>query len=466
MTQSLPTPPAIRGRVGKMRVQNGRYNDGARTWQRTTNLLKNIETDTHALDEWRENTLALGLSRRPDLVLGVTAAAQFDERGKWTAESKSTMRGLRYKALDAGGSGKGSNQGNAIHTATERYDMGETVEQIGLPYPFNADLQAYATLVKAMGIRAVPDMIERTIKNERADTAGTFDRMAEVDFLAQAGIVPAGQLVVIDVKTEERPLLNLMHICPQLAVYANGDGLFVPAPTPDNEFAGTYEDMPNVSRVVGLVIHVRDGRATPYLVDLVAGWKSALRAREQRDELKASKTDLGKDGAWAMLLDVPLPPTTALVQDTAAPALAAARVRAENAMAALPPAPPQHAIGDTVTVAGTEFVKHSELPTEVAVRGADGLVRWESAAPAPANADDARGLSLLTALHDAVLSADSMDALAFMYDEAGRQNVPWIGMIAEAAQQRAAIVSCADRSFHAHPNVVKCACGWARGVAA
>lgn len=462
---TLPTPPKIRGRVGKMRVQNGRYNDGRRTWQRTTNLLKNIETDTHALDEWRENTLALGLSRRPDLVLGVTAAAQFDERGKWTQESKNTMRGLRYKALDAGGSGKGSNQGNAIHTATERYDMGETVEQIGLPYPFNVDLQAYATLVKALGIKALPDMIERTIKNERADTAGTFDRMAEVEFLVKAGIVPAGQLVVIDVKTEERPLLNLMHICPQLAVYANGDGLFVPAPTPDNEFAGEYEPMPNVSRVVGLVIHVRDGRATPYLVDLVAGWKSALRAREQRDELKASKTDLGKGGAWAMLLDVPLPPATALVQDAAAPALAAARARAENAMAALPAAEPSAlAVAAAPEVAAITATQVGNV--ETAVRGADGLVRWEAAAPAPANADDARGLSLLTALHDAVLSADSMDALAFMYDEAGRQNVPWIGMIAEAAQQRAAIVTCADRSFHSHPNVVKCACGWARGVAA
>jgi hypothetical protein len=457
VTNTLPTPPTITARVGKMRVRNGRYQDGVRSWQRTTKLLENIETDTHALDEWKANTLAVGLSRRPDLVLGVTAAAQFDDRGKLTKESKDSLWGLRKQAMDAGKAGAGANQGNAIHTATERLDMGESVAAIGLPYPFSADLQAYDTLKRAMRMNVRPDMIERSVRNTELDIVGTADRFAEVGFLTDAGITAPGEMVVVDVKTEQYPLLNLMHICPQLGSYAYSDGLFIPAPTPDNEFAGTYVDMPNVSRTVGLVIHVRDGRATPYLVDLVSGWKSARRAAEQREELKASKRKLGEDGAWAVLLDVPLPAGSALVQDAAAPALAAAREKAEASIAALPAAPSMPAIAAAPEAAATGTV-------ETAVRGADGLVRWEAAPPA--NADESRMLGLLTALHDAVLVADSMEALAFMYDEAARQQVPWNGMIAEAAQQRAGVLGCADRSFHTHPNVVKCACGWVRGVAA
>lgn len=464
-------------RVGKMRVNGqGRYADGFRTWQRTSNLLKNIETDTYNLDEWRENMLAVGLAARPDLVLGVAAAAQFDPvTGKLTKEAKSTLRGLRKQASDAAKSKAGANAGTAVHTATERLDMGESVEQIALPYPYSADLKAYETLVRVMGLRFRPDMIERTVRNTTVDCCGTFDRFGESDLLVERGILAPGELLVVDVKTEADPLLNLIHIAPQLATYANADGMFVPAPTEENEYAGTYSAMPNVSKIVGLVIHVRDGRAVPYLIDLSKGWTSAQRAYAQREAMRESKIKLGDEGAWAFALPVDMPPATEIV--AAAHARHVAELAQRKAAEGDPTAGLCPNCAPLLVGASADRVDGSDPSTpcdtcsqtqistavgteQVAARRVDGNIEWRPAGAIPPGPQPLEAM-----LWEAIQIATDLDELSRLFEQASATGVEWAGPIAEAGIARARIVSCVQRAMHDPATTSKCACQWTRGMA-
>lgn len=518
---TLPTPPpgnalgivpVLDKRVGTMHVNgNKRYADGAETWQRMSTLLKNLKTmaDSEQLVDWKLRQVAIGMSKRPDLVLGVAAAVQLDpETGKLTWDAKKTINNLCRQAGDAAGNKSGSNSGSAVHTATERLDLGESVEAIGLPYPYSADLQAYATLKKAMGLTFRPEHIERSVRNTELGIVGTYDRFGSCSLLVERGMLAEDELICVDVKTEKDPLLNLIHIAPQLAGYANADAQFVPDPEParaaamagrvatmEELTAGHYEDLPRVSKSVGLVIHVRDGRATPLLVNLIEGWEAAKAAAAQRERVKRSNIKLGEPGCWAMPLDVPLPATAAIVQAAAEKELAAARVRAElptveQALAAVPspyagtleswsvaqqiagPCPncaPLLAGASTTRVDGSEADEWCHAcgapapvqatpvtgPAQVAVRGSDGMVRWEDV--------PAVDPGLIEHLLSAIGDADSTARLAELYDLATGQGVTWDGEVAAFGAKRGAIVSCVQRDLHTGTGA--CACGWRTGLA-
>lgn len=452
MTQPLQAPQIV-ARVGTMpKNHQKRYDDGTRTWQSMTVLLKNIETDTWNLDEWFGNMTAIGLSMRPDLILGVSAAAQFDERGKLTKDAKNAIRGLRKQALDAAKGKAGANQGNAMHTATERLDLGESLQSIGLPYPFDADLRAYDVLKRAMGLRFDPEHVERTVRIPDLDVCGSFDRVGTCELLERQGMLAPGELIVVDVKTEGAPLLNLIHITPQQAGYTRGDAMWDPR-------INGYVPMPKVSQNIALIIHVRDGRAVPYVVNLAAGWKSALRAAEQRDELKASKLGLGEPGAWALALDVKLPAGTDIVATQAHAELAAARERAEQvaerALAGMLTPSDAVAIAQSPlsdTDLGGAF-KAAAAQGEVAVKRADGMTEWVPAPQAPA--DPAQQAV------DAIGQADSLADLAALFDRVTAAGVLWEGKVARAGELRAGVVQCPQRELHAGTG--QCACGWRSG---
>lgn len=459
------------GRIGTLRVRNGRYFDGVTSYQRTSNALKEIETDTYHLDEWRANMLAVGLSMRPDLVLGVASAAQYDpETGKLTREAKSTLRGLRYQAEQAAKSKAGANQGTAIHTATERLDLGETVEGIGLPAPFDRDLRAYAALKDAMGLTYQPDHIERTVRIEGFGVAGTYDRLGRSAYLEQRGILAPGELIVVDVKTESSPLMNLIHIAPQLAFYAHGEDVFVPEPRPTSdadphgEYAGRWERMPQVSIVAALVIHVRDGRATPYLVDLTAGWDGVQAAVRQRDRIKAAKTELGKEGSWAILLPIDLPEPAPAAPQGIVEAAAARGPLGYSAPAGMTPQQyaatahlPRAEAAAAIAAEPSSYVVEAaaahgfELPSGAELVGGHGPM------PAAAPADER---PLETMLIEAIHTAPTREVLAALYDKAVEHGVPWAGPVKDAADLRFAIVECPQRQLHTPLHGGACACGW------
>lgn len=397
-------------RVGTMKTVGGRYSDGSRSYQRVSNLLENLKTDTFHLDEWKANTLVVGLSQRADLILGIAAATQYDpETGKLTKDAKEALQGLRKQAMEVGRSKAGATRGTAVHTATERLDLGETVEQIGLPAPYGADLYAYEVLKGALGLTFDPRHVERSVRNQVTDNVGTFDRLGSCKALVELGFVPDGELVVVDVKTEESPLYNLIHIAPQLATYANATEMFIPEPTRENEHCGRWEPMPAVSKEVGLLIHVRDGRATPYALDLVAGWEAAQAAAAHRERVKASKIKLGVTGCWAVPVPVKLPPAT-------------------------------------------------ELTADAIARGPLGF-----SAPAgevrPGDLDDTDRQAI-----ENVWGARELSDLAETYriytEVCGRE---WGGRVAEAGAARQRQIECPNRAMHTSG---KCACGWTPAVPA
>lgn len=420
----LQASPMV-ARVGTM-PKNGqkRYDDGERTWQSMTVLLKNLETDTFGLDEWKQNMLAIGLSMRSDLVLGVSAAAQFDpQTGKLTKDAKDALRKLRGQATDAAKGKAGQNQGTAIHTATERLDLGETLESIGLPYPFNADLRAYDVLKRAMGLQFRPEHVERTVRVTELDVCGSFDRIGTCALLEKQGVLRPGELIIVDVKTEERPLLNLMHIVPQQAGYSRGDGMWNPR-------TQSYEPMPPVSRGVALIIHVRNGEAVPYLLNLEPGWRSALRAAQQRDDMKASKLELGESGCWAMPVDVKLPAATDLV---------ARQFQAEQ-----------------------EARAAQQTTGEVAVQRADGMYDFQ---PSPAVSVHSEMQEFRSEMQqfaiDAIGNAVDLSALSVLFTQITASGVAWDGDVARAGEIRGRIVQCPQRALHTRG---RCACGWRQGL--
>lgn len=431
--------------VGTMKVRNGRYFDGDESYQRVSNMLKEIETDTYNLDEWKANMLAVGLAGRADLVLGVQAAAQFGPDGKLTADAKSTLRGLRSQAMDAAQSKAGANQGTAVHTATERLDLGETAEAIGLPYPYSADLTAYERLKRALGLTFRPEHIERTVRNRALSAAGTFDRIGASSFLTERGILGPDELLVVDVKTEGAPLRNLIHIAPQLAAYAYAEEMFVPEPReptdedPHGPARGRYEAMPAVNKTVGLVIHVRDGRAVPYLVNLVEGWEAAQAAAAQRDRMARSKRALGNAGCWALQVNgYDLGPAVDLVQERTAPELAAARERIEGQ------APAAEVVGG-----------HGPLP---------GPALQPVLATAVVDASHVTPGSMGAMLLEAIAQAPDVAELSRLFELASANGVEWVGPISDAGIERAKIVQCPQREMHSPATTLKCACGWRRDL--
>lgn len=437
------TPPesgSLTKRVGTMRIENHRYRDNERTWQRTSTMLKQLQTsaDSFGLDAWKQRQVALGMAQRPDLVLGVAAAAQFGDDGKLTDDAKSTINGLCKQAMDAAKSKAGSNSGSAVHTATERLDLGESISEIGLPAPYSGDLLAYENLKIGMRLSFNARHIERSVRNTELDTVGTYDRVGWSGLLEELGYLAPGEQLVVDVKTEERPELNLMKITAQMADYAYADGQWVPEPTIDNPYAGHYEPMPNVSKAIGLIIHLRGARAVPILVDLTKGIEACRAAAAQRDRSREAKLALGEPGAWAFPLNVPLPPAATVTQSAVA--------QGPNGYAAPRPEPAvEHAVGDTVTVGGIPFTKHSEFP---------------EAAQVASEVETLRGQ-----LVEAIGQAADLTALASLYEIAQASGVRWDGAVAIAGTARQRIVQCKQRAMHDPATTGKCACGWERGMA-
>lgn len=434
-----PTGDSLTKRVGTMRVENKRYRDADRTWQRTSTMLKNVETaaDSFGLDMWKQQQVALGMAARSDLVLGVAAAAQYGEDGKLTPDAKQTINGLCRQAMDAAASKKGANTGTAVHTATERLDLGETISEINLPAPYSGDLLAYANLKEAMRLTFNARHIERSVRNTELETVGTYDRLGWSGLLEELGFLAPGELLVVDVKTEEKPLLNLMKIAGQLADYAYADGQWVPAPTVDNPYAGHYEPMPNVSRNIGLVIHVRNARAVPILVDLTKGIATARRAAAQRDASREAKLGIGEPGAWAFPVEVQLPPAATVTQSAVA--------QGPNGYAAPRPEPTRDHVEGPGSIATSTLIMPPAYPEAAQV------------------ADEVE--TLRAQLIEAVLQAPNLTVLAGLYESAQRHGIRWDGQIAFAGTLRGGIVDCRQRAMHDPATTSKCACRWERGMA-
>jgi hypothetical protein len=183
---------------------------------------------------------------------------------------------------------------------------------------------------------------------------------------------------------------------------------------------GGYAPAPCVRQDIAVVVHLRDGHAHPYFVNLREGWEAAQAARVQADRENRAKRALGRAGAWF----VPMP---GIVEPKPAEVLTEQAVHAQYAN------PHRPAAGE-----------------QVAVRGEDGLVTWQD------TADPAR--QLIAEIWKAV----TVDGLAILWNMARDRGIAWSGPVAMVGEARRRQIECPQRALHTGGG--KCACGWMVGV--
>lgn len=447
-------------------------------FRRVSTLIKKVETDTHALEEWKKRQVLLGAAKRNDILLGVKALGEVPVLG-WSQQQKKQIGAWAEECMTAAGSDTGRISGTAVHDLTERLDRGEDIASVvqGLPAPFSHDLRAYAKLRQLNGWKSVE--IERTVVCDELDVAGSFDRIDIVpglvkllgparcqhghsDHIDRQADDPKGELpVIVDVKTEGSPLLNGLHIGPQLAIYSRAKRMWLP-PDSDTFSSATYVDAPCVRQDVAVIVHVRDGKAIPYFVDLNAGWEAAQAAARQLERERASKkwfapvpgivepkpaeilTEVAVSGRYGYLDRTPSGLATAMLD--------ASKVTAT----ALGPAPmptdmPNPDRGD---MTGAPIGVINEPGIQIAVTRLDGLVEFRPTQvgdPAP----DRALAQALTSIALAKTLEDLSDVYRTWTDTLG---LAWVGRVAAAGDARRKVIECPQPGLHRGGG--KCACGW------
>lgn len=449
MIATVGAPP------GRM-PNNGRYgwykDHEGREWQRVSTLIKKVETDTYNLDQWKLRQVAEGLAVRDDLVLAVKAMGRPSDRpdGQWSSEDRAKLRDIVKAAMEAAKERDGGRVGTAVHDLTERIDRGEALASVlrGLPAPAAADLDAYAALIKLNHWRSVE--IERTVVCDELDVAGTIDRVYEIpgltdilgEWVCQHGHDHGmgNSSVIGDVKTENDPTKNGLHIGPQEGIYSRALRMWLPTPE--------YVPAPCVRQDVGVVVHVRNGQAIPLFINLREGWEAAQAARAQADRERRAKRDFGSAGSWF----APVPgivernPVAAKLD-----ALTAGAVAADYGNPARP---------------GPGQVGAGPVAEQVAVTRPDGMTEWQPTSLAEQYpGEDAQRRKMLI---DAIWQATELDHLARLWRAAERESVPWTGPVEMAGNARRRQIECVQRALHTgtDPGRDKCACGWMPGVPA
>lgn len=230
-------------------------------YTRVTTFAGSVE-DMFGLGQWQQRMVAIGLSKRPDLMLSVAAHA----------EDKDELNAIIDQAREAAAASAAATTGTALHKLAERYDRGQlTLDQV--PESNRADLTAYAEATVPLNIHG----IEQFVVIDEIKVAGTFDRIVEY----------GGQRYVADIKTGSIEY-GVGKMAVQLALYSRG-WLYEPK---RNSRGST-----GVSQSAGIIIHLPagQGRCDLYWIDLRAGWEAAelcdkVRAWRKRKGLLAAAT--------------------------------------------------------------------------------------------------------------------------------------------------------------------------------
>lgn len=256
-----------------------------RGYTRATTVAKTLD-DGGGLIPWKATLAVVGTFRRPGIAASWQALiAEHPDPWYGSSESKDRCKKLVEQAAEAGGSTDRADIGTALHALVEQGAKTGWAEQPILQPAMAADLDAYSTTLNAAGVRILPEYVEAVVCLDHYEVAGTSDNLA-ID-------VPGHGLVVGDLKTGSDLKYSWQAIAVQLASYANADSIYVQGDAADGS-QDRRLPMPNVSKEVGLVIHLPAGeaRCELYLVDLVAGWeafKASVAARRWR-----SRKDLAR----------------------------------------------------------------------------------------------------------------------------------------------------------------------------
>lgn len=232
----------------------------AKAYTRATTVAEVLD-DRYNLELWKMRQVAVGLTRRNDLLLKVAA----DEN------DKKTVNAACQEALDAAAAGAAANTGTALHRILERVDCGElTLAEV--PELFADVVKRYRSALDAAGVEVVADACERI---------HVLDGLAEpLAGMADRHVIVGGQRYIADIKTGSGIDYGAGGFAVQLAIYAHATSLY-------DYVTETHAEPPPLDRERGLIIHVpaAGGDVTLHWLDIAAGREAldhALWARSWR----------------------------------------------------------------------------------------------------------------------------------------------------------------------------------------
>jgi hypothetical protein len=210
--------------------------------------------------------------------------------------------------------GAGANYGSALHRFAERLDAGETVASMGVPAQLVPDVEAYARALKEHGLTVLPEYSERTVVNEEAEYAGTWDRIVRAR---------DGALYVLDLKSGKDLSYAWLEIAMQEAMYAWARYVC------SRDFT-SYEPMPEVDRMKALVLHLPIGSARGQIYGVPIGEAKGWRAARAAMAVRAMRTEAK---SWQHLVQPEEPADVVrlhLDRQTDMPGLMAVKANAEQ----------------------------------------------------------------------------------------------------------------------------------------
>jgi predicted RecB family endonuclease len=277
-----------------------------KAYTRVTTFAGSVE-DMYGLGQWQQRMVALGLAKRPDLLLSVSAHE----------DDKDELNRIAEAAKEAAAASAAATTGTALHRLAERYDRGQLALD-DVPESHRADLRAYIAAMHGIDGLTMHG-IEEFVVVDDLQVAGTFDRVVEHD----------GQRYVADIKTGSIEY-GAGKMAIQLALYSRGR-LYTPG-QPDRADTG-------VSQTAGIIIHLPagQGRCDLHWIDLRAGWEAVelcerVRAWRKRKGLLAAAS-FGPAMLARSVVDVPSKADTT-------PSPASPKKRATKAKTPAEPAPP------------------------------------------------------------------------------------------------------------------------------
>lgn len=207
--------------------------------QSATNLAGSI-VESRMLGIWERERTQIGLALRPDLVermaflINKARAQEVDlSRLPDSPEGKAIKAELdliHKEAKQAAGGNLAAQRGTNRHDAWEA--RGASGLLFGTP-EVNEQIEALELLLKQKGLERVPGLQERTVRNVALRAAGRFDDVLRAtrpitwgeqheDAFRQVAI-PAGTLLMADLKTKQRQFYSWLEVRIQLAVYATAE---------------------------------------------------------------------------------------------------------------------------------------------------------------------------------------------------------------------------------------------------
>lgn len=245
-----------------------------KAYSRVTTFIDCLE-DKSTLTAWKTRTALVGAYvGQPTILTGVgMTLAEFEEISRASfgdvapAGAKKTrdarLNDLAEQALDLGGAHLKAEAGTNLHALSEYIDRGADLPGDLFDQDYR-DMEAYAALRQRLGWKA--RAIEQFVVNDEYQTAGTLDRLIELD----------GELMVADLKTGAVEW-SAGKFAMQLALYAHSARY--------DAVTGKRKKLKGVSLERGILIHLPQGEATAtaYSVDLTLGWEAIdLAARVRR----------------------------------------------------------------------------------------------------------------------------------------------------------------------------------------